>query len=390
MIFIIRKNDFKLYVFITILATIISVYSIYLVANKFGKLQFAEFAYFSIISQIIFTISDLGTKISYFKADKKNQKIEYKYLLASKLLIALLFFTIFSFFIKSSVYYSFVLTVIGTSIFPNTLLQEYKLYTIVSINNLLFRLIPILFILRFNSIVEFSLFSGAVIFLFSIIVLIKLKIISSDKFSLFHFKKYFKDLLISNKYLSAINLLSIIEINLHTIVAKKIFPAIDFSDYVYLERYVNYLKQSVIYLYDYLFPKVNLHNLGRYVYIFNYIFLFYIAACLFIFAFIYYLNITQIFGIKITNVFYFFCLYPLSSLMFNFLVSIIFFKFSSDKHNLSILFSATLIKIILIFAFSKLLGIQIVPIALILAEIFMGLLRYKFLPISIRASIKLK
>jgi O-antigen/teichoic acid export membrane protein len=360
------------------------------VANKFGKLQFAEFAYCSIVTQIFFTISDLGTKISYFKADKKNQKEDYKYLLATKLLIALILYTAFGILNRSSIYFSYTLTIIGTSIFPISLLQEYRLYTIISINNLLFRLIPIIFIFKFNSIVEYSLFSGLILFLFSVLILVKFKIVYADKFILRRFKKYFIEVLQSNKYLSAINILSIIEINLHSVVAKKFFPAIDFADYVYLERYINYLKQVVIYLYDYLFPKINLQNLARFIYLLKYLSLFYIISCLCGFLIIRHFDIDQIFGIRISNVFYFFCLYPLSTLVFNFITSIIFFKYSSDKSNLSIIFSAIVIKIILMLSFSKLLGIQIIPIALIVAEILMGLLRYKFLPVSVKSLIKLK
>ena len=168
MIYTLRRHDVKFYVVITVLSTLFSISSVYIIASKYGRLQFSEYAYTAVITQIIFTISDLGTKISYFKVDKKRQKLDYKYLLASKLFVATILFVAYGIVNRSSVYFSYTLTVIGTSIFPTAMLQEYRLYTIISINNLLFRVIPLLFISLINSIFWFSLFSGFVLLLFSL------------------------------------------------------------------------------------------------------------------------------------------------------------------------------------------------------------------------------
>ena len=196
MLYFLRKRDSYFYIILTAFATLSSIYAVYLTADKFGKINFSQFAFFSIIVQIFFTLSDLGTKISYFKNSKTNKKNDYIYLLSSKLILALFLFIFTGFFNNSEIYFSFILTIIGTSIFPFALLQEYKLFCIIGLNNFFFRLIPLLFLSNISSIVQFSYVSGLTIFSFSIYMLIKLKVIKSNSFEFTQFRRYFMNLFI--------------------------------------------------------------------------------------------------------------------------------------------------------------------------------------------------
>ena len=390
MIFLIRKYDLSLYIILTIIATITSVFSIYYVTLKFGKISFSEYAYCAIIMQIIFTFSDLGTKISYFKDKESKSKSNYKYLLASKLFVASLVFILFGLIYGGKIYFSFVFTLIGTMIFPTLILQEYRLFTLIAVNNVLFRVLPLLLLFRFSTIEEFSVFSGIIIIFFSSILFYFLKIFNSFKFNFNEFFLYFRKLVTSNIYLSAINVLSIIEVNIHTFLVKSIFPIADFADFIYIERYVNYIKQTIIYLYEYLYPKVKLSNFALYVrrtrylsFSYELMFLIFLFLCT-------YLNIENFYGIEISKLFYIFCLYPLSSLLFNFIISMFFYKYGNDRFNLIIIMISIVLKTILILCFSAVIGIVIVPLVLILMEILVGLIRLRLLPFSIRRQMNFK
>ena len=388
MIFFLRKNDFKIYIILTIIATLISVFSVYALTSKFGKFDFSDFSFYSILISIYFSISDLGFKISYFKFDKSNTKSSYKYLLLSKLTVVLFFFILFCFFIKKNLYYSLIFIVIGTSIFPTYILQVYRLYSLIAINNLLFRLLPILILFKLETIIQFTILSGLVIISYSSFLLYKLRIFNLSSFTWRGYINYFMKVLITNRYLSAINIVSIVEINAHTFLAKSLFSFNDFADYIYLERYISYLKQGVIYFYDYLFPKVNLTNFKFYLTYTRIVYFSYF----FIFSTLYYTfylcEVNDIYGIKLTILFYVFCLYPLSSLIFNFLINIIFFKYCSDKYSFKIIVSAILLKIILIISLSSFLNIITIPLVLILIEIFTGITRFFLMPKNIRKFVK--
>jgi hypothetical protein len=388
MIYYLRKNDFKNYVVFTLIATLISVYSVYVVTTKFGKVAFSNFAFYSILTSIFFTVSDLGFKISYFKIGKLNKKSDYKYLLLSKLIVVLFLFILFGFFYNDMIYLSLIFILVGTSIFPSYFLQEYRLYTIIGFNNLIFRLLPILILFKLNSIVEFAIISGIVIIIFSSYLLIKLRIITFNNFIWRDFINYFKEVVITNRYLSAINIVSIIEINIHTFLAKSLFSFNDFADYIYLERYISYLKQGVIYFYDYLFPKVNLSNFNHYL---KFTRLTYISYFVFLILAQYLFNLYQIkniYGIKLSIFFYVYCLYPFSSIVFNFLINILFFKYCSDKYSFNIIFASIFVKFILIIYLSPFLGIATIPSVLILLEIVTGITRYYLMPLEIRKTLK--
>jgi len=195
------------------------------------------------------------------------------------------------------------------------------------------------------------------------------------------------NLFIENKYLTGINIVSIIELNLHNIIAKLLFKVDDFADFIYLERYINYIKQGVIYFYEYLFPKIKLQNFKSYLYTMRYVYLLYIVFFAFIYLYFTYYNIKLFYGIKVLGYFYIFLIYPLFILIFNFIKSIIFCKYASDRNNFTVTIVAIVIKMSIIITLSKSFGIIIIPIALIFTEIFIGLTRARLLSIQIRSQL---
>jgi hypothetical protein len=387
-IFFLRRNDFKVYISLTLIATLISIFSVYTLNSKFGKYQFSDYSFYSILLSIFFTVSDLGFKISYFKYGQSNKKSNYKYLILSKLTVILFLFLISCFFVNEMLFFSLILIVIGTSIFPTYILQRYRLYSIIAINNLLFRLLPLLILFKINSIIQFTLISGIVIISFSSFLLYKFRIFNISNFTWQDFIAYFKEVIKSNRYLSGINIVSIIEINAHNFLAKSLFSINDFADYIYLERYISYLKQGVIYFYDYLFPKVSLTN---YKYYLNFTRIIYISYFLFLSVIYYTLTLFEVYdfyGIKLTNLLYVFCLYPLSSLIFNFLGNILFFKYCSDNYSFKIILTSVFLKIILIVSLSPFFSIVTIPIVLIILEIVTGVTRFLLMPKYIRQIVK--
>lgn len=387
MIYFIRKHDFKFYVLLTLLSTLLGVSTIYLLRTKFGSINFSDFAVVSIVIQIIFTISDFGLKVSYFKPGVIKMKSEFKYIVIVRLFLALFLFFFISIFQFNSIYFSFVLTIIGTSIFPNFLLQEYKLYTVVSVNNLIFRALPLLFLDNFTSIEQFSLFSGFCITSFSLVVILKLKVHKGEKVIFSKFRSYLLKTFSQNVYLSAINIISILEVYLHVLLANYLFPKNIFADFMFIERFINYLKQSVIYLYEFLFPKINLNTLRKYQSIIRVLNIIYIISVL-IAVFSNIIVANDLLNIKTKNLLIIFLIYPLSILMFNFLSSILYYKYANDKYNLLITVGAFSIKFILIIVFFNILGIIIIPISLIISEAFMGVSKYFSMPNSLKSQLR--
>ena len=98
--------------------------------------------------------------------------------------------------------------------------------------------------------------------------------------------------------------------------------------------------------------------------------------------------IKNIYGIKLSIFFYVYCLYPFSSIVFNFLINILFFKYCSDKYSFNIIFASIFVKFILIIYLSPFLGIATIPSVLILLEIVTGITRYYLMPLEIRKTLK--
>lgn len=372
----IKLTDFKLYIFFTGLATAVNLFSIYILTLKFGKDQFADYVYYTVFTQIIFTLSDFGIKNSFFSEIKNHKKINYVYLLLIKLSISLLLFFLFFSYFRNLLFVSNLFTVVGTALVPNFLLHEKGLFRLIGINNLIYRTLPLLFLPLTKNIIHYNTISGLIL-IFSALVIIYYNsgVQEFAKIKFQDFIKYFWYITKSNKYLSLVNIINVLEINLHILLSRQLFDLSSFSTLIQVDRYVNFIKQVIIYYYEYLFPKINGSN---YIIFQNHIkkLARVLVSIILLTCFSFILYAVK----KESNLIYeplilLFCLYPLSILVFNFIPSILFLKYCSDNLNFKIVFIVFLIKFLIFLLFFNL-GIIIVPLILILSEIVFGVFKY--------------
>lgn len=372
-----KYSDFYLFIFFTGLATGASLLSIYLLTLKFGKTSFADLVYYLIFSQIIIALADFGLKNSYFNQLKNHKDYNLLYLVLIKVCISVLLFLVFFLIFRDKLFSSTFFIVVGSSIFPSFLLSDRGLFSIIGLNNFIFRVVPLVFLPLIDSLSQFNLFSGSISVLFALLVIFRSTVRSDfTSLNLKEFKEVFYEVISGNKYLSLINVVNVLEINLHILVSKQMFESSSFSMLIVVDRYVNFIKQGVIYYYEYLFPKISNLNFVYYQNRIRRITRLFALALVMVVIFLYsgYFELSLVH--KLLIIVYGF--YPLSILAFNFLPAILFLKYCSDEVNLKIVFIVAVIKLV-IFSVSVWFGVVVVPVALVFAELFFGVLRYSAL-----------
>jgi hypothetical protein len=370
-----RKHDFKFYALFTAFSTLAGIYSVYLLKINYGAMAFADFALSTVNIQIIVALSDLGIKYSFFKPNAKfSNRHDFRYLIVLKLVIALSLYVISLVFYRSSVYLMHLPMLIGFSVFPALLLQRFKLYTIISLNNFVFRVLPLLGLAFLDQIEGFVLLSGILLLINGLLANNALGAFKLRGFKWTYFIRVASNVLKDNRFLSALSVMNIFEVYIHVFLAKVFLTKELFADFMYVERYTNYMKQVVVYLYEFLYPKVNVYNVRLYQ---RYARLGAVAMTLFVCIFIllekqfnWVFKEWSNYGLLAAM-----ALFPVLIMLFNFIQSLIYFKYCNDKRGFKIVLQAFGIKILVFFMLSPLIGVLAIPFSLIASEVFMGLKR---------------
>jgi hypothetical protein len=371
----IRKYDFQFHIVFTIISTLVGIFSVFLVNRSFGGLKFADFALSGINIQIILALSDLGVKYSFFKDNSTLSLLKnFKYLIIIRAFFAVLLFLASLLFYYSDVYLAHFFSLIGFTFFPNLLFQKYRLFTIISLNNVIYRSLPLLIIYFINSLEIFVMISGLFLILTSCVANIILGVFSRNSFRFLEFKsvcfKLFKD----NRFLGAISLINIFEVYIHVFFAKIFLNPTVFAELIYVERYTNYFKQGVVYLYEFLYPKITLINAKLYqVYarllaLVLIVFIFFIFLLNYLFKWVFVESDASILFFAMLSI-------PVIIILVNFVQSIIYFKYCSDRRGFAIVVCAVFLKVILMFIFIQFFDSLAIPIGLLSAEVYMGIRR---------------
>lgn len=380
---VLKQKDFFYYILLLFLTTVFNLLSIKLISEKFGIENFAKYTYTSIIIQVVLAFSDLGIKYSYFRNNLIKNKIIFS-LIISRVLVALILFLIFSiFFIFSDedllIYISFAPFVLGSALFPNFVFQSYNQFKYIGLNNFIYRFFLISLIFIVSNIYLLSLISGLIYFVFSLFSLLYFKKLIFFKLEIKTFKLFFFSFLKQNLYLNLINIVSVVEINFQSLISKYALVGLDFNLFIYTERIVSIIKQVVITIIDFLYPKINNYNYHSYIFYKRALIILYLSIIVLIYLnFDYFHNNLFHQFAKNGNIKFFiilFLMYPLSILIFNFIQNILFVKNGFDKYSLYIQLFQILFKILSFLFFIDQLGIIIIPFILIFNEFFAGVFK---------------
>jgi O-antigen/teichoic acid export membrane protein len=380
---VVKQKDFFYYIFLLLFATVFNLLSIKLISEKFGIENFAKFTYSSIFIQIILAFSDLGIKYSYFRTNLIKNKIIFS-LIVSRVLIALTFFLIFSiFFIFKNddllIYMSFAPFILGSAIFPNFVFQNYNKFKYIGLNVFLYRFFIILLVFVVSNIFLLSLISGLISFVFSLFSLLYFKKLIFFKIEVKEFKLFFFKFIKQNFYLNLINIVSVIEINFQSLISKYALVGLDFNLFIYTERIVSIIKQVIITMIDFLYPKINNNNFQGFIFYKRVIIIMYLFIILLIIINFDYFHSNLFNNFPNNDKYKFFIIlfliYPLSIFIFNFIQNILFIKNGFDKYSLYIQLVQIFFKIISIWFFIDHLGIIIIPFILIFNEFFAGVFK---------------
>lgn len=371
--------DLTLHLIFTVLATVVNLLSIYFLTSKFGKNEFATYVYYGVFTQIIFTLGDLGIKNSYFSEIKDHKGINFFYLIFIKLAVSVFLFVLFFVYFHSYIFFSFLFVIVGTSMYPTFLLQRCGLFRLIGFNNLVYRLVPLLFLPVISDIAQYNYVSGLILIVSGLLTMFKYswnKEFVNINFD--EFRHIFSAVFKSNWHLSIVNVVSVLEVNLHILLSRYLFDTSSFAIMVQVDRYYNFFKQAAIYCYEYLYPKLNDKN---YIIFQNLIskvvrlslllvaaFAFVYAVCLF----------EQNYDWQMSIVVLLFFIALLSIVVFNFTTSILFLKYCKDSNNLKITFIVFCGKLTLFVCLYKL-GLFIVPLLLVCSELVFGMYKHRML-----------
>jgi hypothetical protein len=371
--------DLRLHLIFTALATVVNFLSIYFLTSKFGKDEFASYVYYGIFTQIIFTLGDLGIKNSYFSEIKDHKGINFFYLVFIKLAVSVFLFLIFFVYFNSYIFFSFLFVIVGTSIYPTFLLQGSGLFRVIGFNNLIYRLVPLFFLPLISDIAQYNYVSGLILIVSGLFTMFKYSWNKEFVNINFHeFKHIFSSVFKSNWHLSIVNVVSVLEVNLHILLSRYLFDTSSFAIMVQVDRYYNFFKQATIYYYEYLYPKINDTN---YIFFQNFIRKVARLALLLTvsFTFVYTVFILdQNYDLQKLVLVLLFFIALLSIVVFNFTTSILFLKYCKDSHNLKIAFFVFFCKMTL-FVFLYKLGLFIVPLLLVFSELVFGIYKHRML-----------
>jgi hypothetical protein len=374
-IFKLRKYDLKLYALFTVVSTLAGVSSVYFIKDAYGSYEFADFALSTVYVQIVVALSDLGMRYSFFKPKSFfSERSNFMYLIALKVVIALTLFLISLIFYHTSIYLAHLPMVLGFVLFPTLLFQRYKLFTIIALNNFLFRVLPMIGLLFFSQIEGFVVFSGLILFSNSLLANMLSGVFSEGRFKYNYFKRIGLNVLNDNRFLSALSVINILEVYVHVFLAKVFLTKDIFSEFMYIERYTNYVKQVVVYLYDFFYPKIVIDNINSYQkYVRKAAFLIAFGVATFLFLEAYGGWIFQGFNSYVLIIAM--AIVPAFILLFNFVQSTVYFKYCSDKRGVIIVLTAVVLKLLIFFVTQPFIGVLAIPLGLVSAEIYMGIRR---------------
>ncbi len=375
----VRQKDFTLYILFLVITTAVNFLSIKILSEKFGINEYANFNYVYIFIQIILSLSDLGIKYSYFRSDDAKNKINLFFIISKILIASTIYLFLVLFFFKHNtfqLYLSFFPLVVANALFPNFLFQYFKLYSFIGLNGLIIKLFPLFLLRFFNNIHVYGILMGVFYTINSILAIYFFRKSFNFKFSIIKFKIFFLNLLSKNIFLNISNFISLIEINLQSIISKWLLSSIDFNLFIYTERIIAIFKQASITLFEFLYPKItskNLNNYNKFNFVFIFLYACFLIVCWMNFEFIQH---TLFKGFERTiNTKYFiiiFLSYPFFIIRFNFLDNIVFIKNGFDKYNVFLQILQIFVKVILLYFLYTKIGLVIIPITLIIIELLAG------------------
>ena len=374
-----KQKDFTLYILFLVITTAVNFLSIKILSEKFGIIAYADFNYVYIFIQIILSLSDLGIKYSYFRSDDAKNKINLFFILSKILIAATIYLFLVLFFFKQNtfhLYLSFFPIVLANALFPNFLFQYFKLYSFIGLNGLIIKLFPLFLIQFFNNILFYGIFIGVFYIINSILAIYFFRKSFYFKFSIRKFKIFFLNLFSKNIFLNLSNFISLIEINLQSIISKWLLSSIDFNLFIYTDRIIAIFKQASITLFEFLYPKItskDLHNYKKFNFVFVILYAFFLILCWINFDLIQH-NIFNGFERSVNTKYFIiiFLSYPFFIIRFNFLDNIVFIKNGFDKYNVFLQILQIFVKVILLYFLYRKIGLVIIPITLIIIELLAG------------------
>lgn len=337
---------------------------------EFDSSTFANYSFGIVVGLTIASISDFGLKYIYFRSETR-----YSWKLIS------LFKFIFSVsaFIPTSIFFGvetlpFLIFTSAYSIIPYIYFQSKNRFYFYSGIIFLSRLAAIIIVKQSNDYKSIVYIQSIVIWAFTISTFI------FSKDDLFKIKKLYEQssgLFKEIKSLSLFHIFSNIEANFHTFLANRLLPIHSFEIYMVADRIGGYLKQILIVLLEFLFPKGNsvpYKKIEKYLIIGISIFGLVIYKSDLI---IYITGLDHNEDLKNLILIYVVYIIIIAKMNFSYFNKMLLQK--KDKRNTEIICYSILMKFILIYLTSMFLDFYGVMIGLIITEIYQGLLRKKYL-----------
>ncbi len=363
------NKDLILHISFLFLGLVINLLILRSVSVSFSPEDFSKLAYYLVISSLIVSISDYGTKFSYFR---KDSTISWENISFFKLYLSIIFFTLVS-FIFGIPFFEYLFFLVGYSFFPNVLCQEKSKFYLISGSIFFSRIISFIYIPFSKNVFDIILVQGVIMLMCGLVIFF----LNYNRHEIILNPISYFNIIKKNKKIGVYNILSNVEANVHTVLSDLILKSNSFTSYMYADKLSNYFKQILIIFIDFLYPKGEKVSYKVYIYFINLLVLF--SGFL-----IYNTEIVEIvFGFEPYDEFYELILLFLINILaitnFHFEVYNKTILKGFDRENIIIIVSSLAFKILTILIFVNYVGAYVIPAVLILTEILMGLIKKKLI-----------